>query len=105
MTKEEDKGERREGNDDGKDGDDNFYEMNLKNTSKLAMPGFIAPACFCVVEGDEDLLQVVCAQADDPHLFHCLLLFKVCLVLREALVKVIWNRSKSNFSGQSSVPN
>ena len=53
---------------------DNFYEMK---TSKLAMPGLIAPACFPVVEGDEGLLLVLGAQADDAHLFHCCLLFKV----------------------------
>ena len=55
-------------------------------TSKLAMPGLIAPACFPVVEGDEDLLLVLGTQADDAHSVHCLL-FKVCLVCQQALVE------------------
>ena len=46
-------------------GDGNFYEVK---TSKLAMPGPIAvPACFCDVEGDEGLLLLLWAQADDAQ--------------------------------------
>ena len=63
----------------------NFFE-NL-NTSKLAMPRLITPACFSVIVGDECFLFIIRSQADQPDPLYCSLLFKVCLVFQQTLVK------------------
>ena len=71
-----------------RNGDENFYEVK---TSKLAMPGLIAvPACFCVVEGDEGLLLLLWAQADDAqwpsgivHSRDWFLLFEKCFIFEQ----------------------
>ena len=83
-----------------RNGEKNFYEVK---TSKLAMPGPIAvQACFCVVEGDEGLLPLLWAQADDAQwltdiLWDCSLLFKELIVFKQTQVHFIRNFSQLNF--------
>ena len=87
-----------------RNGDENFYEVK---TSKLAMPRPVAvQAWFCVIEGDEGLLPLLWAQADDAQWLtgiafslDCSLLIKVIVVFEHTKVHFIRNFSQVNFRG------